>query len=326
MIGTGPFTLGEFKVGDKCVLKRVTKTKDGKDFKYWGGKVYLDEIAYYNFDGDNQLSAFASGDVAHPLRFHRRADGSGEVAAGRHPRHSHGAEHLLSHAGRPKAVLGQAGAPGDHDVGRQFQGREPRLRRRRRCRREPSRGAGPPRLCAAAAAQARRRRREEASEGGGLRERARGDDRRRQHRRAVAPDRLRGDARPIEGGWHQLKRQRDAGRQILGDLGQDAVRLHRLDASSARHDGDVAWLSHRRAVERDRAMPIRSSTRRSTRRRRRSTSRRARSSSRSRQKILQDDSGDGDADLAAGLHDRGQERERLPGASDASIISSTRSG
>ncbi len=63
MIGTGPFALSELKVGDKCILKRVTKTKDGKDFKYWGGKVYLDEIAYYNFDGDNQLSAFASGDV-----------------------------------------------------------------------------------------------------------------------------------------------------------------------------------------------------------------------------------------------------------------------
>ena len=63
MIGTGPFALAELKVGDKCILKRVTKTKDGKDFKYWGGKVYLDEIAYYNFDGDNQLGAFASGDV-----------------------------------------------------------------------------------------------------------------------------------------------------------------------------------------------------------------------------------------------------------------------
>ncbi|MBV8565359.1 MAG: ABC transporter substrate-binding protein [Methylobacteriaceae bacterium] len=63
MIGTGPFALAEFNVGDKCILKRVTKTKDGKDFKYWGGTVYLDEIAYYNFDGDNQLSAFASGDV-----------------------------------------------------------------------------------------------------------------------------------------------------------------------------------------------------------------------------------------------------------------------
>lgn len=63
MIGTGPFQLAELKVGDRCILKRVTKTKDGKDFKYWGGKVYLDEIHYYNFEADNQLSAFASGDV-----------------------------------------------------------------------------------------------------------------------------------------------------------------------------------------------------------------------------------------------------------------------
>jgi peptide/nickel transport system substrate-binding protein len=63
MIGTGPFELAELKVGDKCILKRVTKLKDGKDFNYWGGKVYLDEIHYYNFESDNQLSAFASGDV-----------------------------------------------------------------------------------------------------------------------------------------------------------------------------------------------------------------------------------------------------------------------
>lgn len=63
MIGTGPFTLAELRVGDRCILKRVTKMKDGRDFNYWGGKVYLDEIHYYNFNGDNQLSAFASGDV-----------------------------------------------------------------------------------------------------------------------------------------------------------------------------------------------------------------------------------------------------------------------
>ncbi|HZS81728.1 MAG TPA: ABC transporter substrate-binding protein [Stellaceae bacterium] len=63
MIGTGPFALAELKVGDKCILKRVKKTTNGKDFNYWGGKVYLDEIHYYNFVGDNQLSAFASGTV-----------------------------------------------------------------------------------------------------------------------------------------------------------------------------------------------------------------------------------------------------------------------
>jgi len=63
MVGTGPFALAEFKVGDRAILKRVKKTTDGKDFNYWGGKVYLDEIHYYNFEADNQLSAFASGDV-----------------------------------------------------------------------------------------------------------------------------------------------------------------------------------------------------------------------------------------------------------------------
>jgi len=62
-IGTGPFTITELKVGDRCIIKRVEKTQDGKDFKYWGGDVYLDEIHYYNFDEENQVTALASGDV-----------------------------------------------------------------------------------------------------------------------------------------------------------------------------------------------------------------------------------------------------------------------
>jgi len=62
-IGTGPFTLTNLKVGERCELKKVTETTDGKPFKYWGGDVFLDEIHYYNFDEDNQLTAFASGDV-----------------------------------------------------------------------------------------------------------------------------------------------------------------------------------------------------------------------------------------------------------------------
>jgi peptide/nickel transport system substrate-binding protein len=61
--GTGAYTLANLKVGERCELKRVTETADGKPFEYWGGKVYLDEIHYYNFDEDNQLTAFASGDV-----------------------------------------------------------------------------------------------------------------------------------------------------------------------------------------------------------------------------------------------------------------------
>jgi peptide/nickel transport system substrate-binding protein len=63
-IGTGPYTLGEpLAVGDRCILKRITQTADGKELKYWGEEPYLDEIHYYHYDADNQLTAFASGDV-----------------------------------------------------------------------------------------------------------------------------------------------------------------------------------------------------------------------------------------------------------------------
>ena len=55
-IGTGPFELAELVVGEKCILKR-------RDGDYWGGKVYLDEIHYYNFDEENQLTIFSSGEV-----------------------------------------------------------------------------------------------------------------------------------------------------------------------------------------------------------------------------------------------------------------------
>jgi peptide/nickel transport system substrate-binding protein len=63
-IGTGPYMLGEpLAVGDRCILKRITQTTDGQEFKYWGEEPYLDEIHYYHYDADNQLTAFASGDV-----------------------------------------------------------------------------------------------------------------------------------------------------------------------------------------------------------------------------------------------------------------------
>jgi peptide/nickel transport system substrate-binding protein len=62
-IGTGPYTLEYLRVADRCLLKRVTKTTAGKDFHYWGGEVYLDEIHFYNYEQENQAVALASGSV-----------------------------------------------------------------------------------------------------------------------------------------------------------------------------------------------------------------------------------------------------------------------
>jgi peptide/nickel transport system substrate-binding protein len=62
-IGTGPYTLAELRVSDRCILKRVAKTTDGKDFHYWGGEVYVDEIHFYHYEQENQTAALASGSV-----------------------------------------------------------------------------------------------------------------------------------------------------------------------------------------------------------------------------------------------------------------------
>ncbi len=62
-IGTGAYTLAELAVGDRCILKRITETTNGEPFTYWGDAPYLDEIHYYDFATDNQLTAFATGDV-----------------------------------------------------------------------------------------------------------------------------------------------------------------------------------------------------------------------------------------------------------------------
>lgn len=62
-LGTGPYTLAELRVGERCILKRVTKTTAGGEFRYWGGEVYLDEIHFYHFEQENQTAALASGSV-----------------------------------------------------------------------------------------------------------------------------------------------------------------------------------------------------------------------------------------------------------------------
>lgn len=62
-IGTGPYTLADLRVGERCILKRVTQTTDGREFKYWGGDVYLDQIHFYNYEQEYQTAALASGSV-----------------------------------------------------------------------------------------------------------------------------------------------------------------------------------------------------------------------------------------------------------------------
>lgn len=57
-VGTGPYTVGEFAVGERFLLKRAQNP-------YWGGDVFLDEILYTDLGDDTMapMSALASGQV-----------------------------------------------------------------------------------------------------------------------------------------------------------------------------------------------------------------------------------------------------------------------
>jgi peptide/nickel transport system substrate-binding protein len=57
-VGTGPYELAEFQVGERCLLKRRAEP-------YWGGKVNLDEILYIDLGDDRaaHLAALASQQV-----------------------------------------------------------------------------------------------------------------------------------------------------------------------------------------------------------------------------------------------------------------------
>jgi len=66
-LGTGPYTLAEFEVGSRAILRRVDMPYWGEDIDqpYIGGPIYLDEIHYYDHGPASaaQLAAFASGQV-----------------------------------------------------------------------------------------------------------------------------------------------------------------------------------------------------------------------------------------------------------------------
>ena len=51
-VGTGPFALAEFAIGERCVLRRRPEP-------YWGGEVFLDEIVYIDH-GDEPAAGIAA--------------------------------------------------------------------------------------------------------------------------------------------------------------------------------------------------------------------------------------------------------------------------
>ncbi len=57
-VGTGPYTLGDYAVGERCQLLR-------RDTPYWNGDVYLDEILYIDHGDDPSaaINALESGQV-----------------------------------------------------------------------------------------------------------------------------------------------------------------------------------------------------------------------------------------------------------------------
>ncbi len=59
-VGTGPYRLAEFQVGERCLLKR-------RSDEYWRGTVYLDEILYVDHGDDPTagIAALASKQVDH---------------------------------------------------------------------------------------------------------------------------------------------------------------------------------------------------------------------------------------------------------------------
>jgi peptide/nickel transport system substrate-binding protein len=66
-IGTGPYELVEFAVGEKYIVRRAARPYWGEslDDPHIGGPIYLDEIHYYDHGPAStaQLAAFASGQV-----------------------------------------------------------------------------------------------------------------------------------------------------------------------------------------------------------------------------------------------------------------------
>ena len=262
-IGTGPYELAEFAVSDKCILKGRT---DGQLAQYWGGEVYLDEIHYLNYDAENQLPAVASGEVDAIYEFGVEQMPLAQSLDGQIVAIRTAQTIACRFQVTKRAVYRQARAAGYREGRRQYGGQEP-LSSGEDGDVGENHHVAPihPEYFALPPHRSRRGRREGAPRRG------------RQGGLELTIDVGNVDGpysrRSAEAMRDQLA---EAGMTLnvnvmpscetLGDLEHDAVRRHAVDTPSARHDDALACLPDRRAVERDRHTPIRSSTKRSTRR------------------------------------------------------------
>ena len=250
-IGTGPYTLAELRVGDRCILKRITKTTDGKDFRYWGGDVYLDEIHFYHYEQENQTAALASGSVdaiyevsVEQIELAQSIPGAQllsvetaqtlccrmqvDVKPFDDIRVRRAVVKAADNAAIKRLVFGEHGL-----VANNFHVAPV----------HPEYFPLPPVVRDVAGA---RQLLKEAGYDKGHRSEHRG----RQQRRSVAAGRLRSAARSGQGGRDQSRRHGRAGDEVLGNLDQGTVRRHLLGTPAARHHGARAGLSQRRILER----------------------------------------------------------------------------
>ena len=245
-VGTGPYELVEFKVGERAVLRK-------RKAPYWGGEVSLDEIHFIDLGDDRNamVGALASGQINYTIDLNiaqldvvKSLPGvqlfeavTAQTAVARmqvtqkpfdNKKLRQALQACINHDQVLQLAYRGKGVPGeDHHVSPihpeyfKLPAVKPDIEKAKALLKE----AGHP---------------------GGIQLAIDCNN------DAEVGDRLgAGDGRDVEAGRDQREDQRPARDPVLGELDQDAVRHDRLDAPPARRDGAQSRLPLRRAVERD---------------------------------------------------------------------------
>ena len=248
---------GRVRVGQKCILKRTGQPYWGKDIDdpYMFGPIYLDEIHYFDHGEAStaQLAAFASGQVDVIYEFDIASYAMAQSVPNSTIYEAQTAQTgvLRMKVTKPpftdvrvrRAVQLCCDAPVYPEL--VYQGRATAGDHHHVAPIHPEYFALPP--MKPNIEQAKKLLAE-----AGFPRRPRAQHRLRQHQRPLAAAGLRDPAGAAGPGRDQAQHQHHADDPILGHLDDVAVRHHRLDASSARHDGPLGRLPQRRALERER--------------------------------------------------------------------------